>query len=114
MGLIHDRIRSRRKKLKVSVDEAAKAAGVSRATIYRYEAAEIEKIPTDALYGLAKVLRTSPDYLKGETDIVTSEDIDYLHALDILPADEGAVVLAYHHASDEIKRAVKAVLGVES
>ena len=68
MGKIHDRIKSRRKNQKISVDDVAKELGVSRATIYRYENAEIEKIPVDVVDALAKLLRTSKDYLLGNID----------------------------------------------
>lgn len=65
---VHDRIKQRRKELGLSAEEVAAALGVSRATIYRYESAEIEKMPITILSPLAKVLRCSPGYLMGWED----------------------------------------------
>ena len=39
--------------------------GISRATYYRYESKDIEKIPISALVPLAKALRVTPAYLMG-------------------------------------------------
>lgn len=60
---IHERIKKRRKELGLSAEQVAEAIRVSRATVYRYESAEIEKIPIDILIPLAKVLQTTPGYL---------------------------------------------------
>lgn len=65
---IQERIRLRRKALHLTAGRVAKALGVSRATVYRYESAEIEKIPLTVLEPLAKVLKTSPSYLLGWTE----------------------------------------------
>ena len=65
---VHDRIKQRRKELGLSAEEVAAALGVSRATIYRYESAEIEKMPITILSPLAKVLQCSPGYLMGWED----------------------------------------------
>ncbi len=62
---VYERIKERRKELDLSADDVADALGVSRATIYRYESAAIEKLPTTVLEPLAKVLRCSPAYLMG-------------------------------------------------
>lgn len=62
---IYERIKKRRKELKLSADQVAEALGVSRATIYRYESKDIEKIPFDFIQPLADVLQCSADYLMG-------------------------------------------------
>ena len=53
---INERIKNRRKEIGLSADEVANALHVSRATIYRYESKEIEKLPTNIIEPLAKVL----------------------------------------------------------
>lgn len=71
---IGERIKERRKKLGMTVDELAEKLKKNRATIYRYESNEIEKLPTTVLEPLAKALCTSPGYLMGwdkEIDIKT-------------------------------------------
>jgi len=65
---IYERIKNRREQLEISVNDVADALGVSRATVYRYESAEIEKVPTTIIDKLAPVLKTTPAYLMGWTD----------------------------------------------
>lgn len=65
---IYERIKLRRKELDLTAEQVANALGVSRATIYRYESSEIEKLPITILEPLAKVLKTTPSYLMGWTD----------------------------------------------
>jgi transcriptional regulator with XRE-family HTH domain len=65
---IGERIRARRKDLRLSVDDVAKKLGKNRATVYRYESNDIENLPTTILEPLAKILKTTPGYLMGWTD----------------------------------------------
>lgn len=65
---VYERIKNRRNELELSVDYVAEALGVSRTTVYRYESAEIEKVPTSIIEKLAKVLHTTPGYLMGWTE----------------------------------------------
>lgn len=65
---IYERIKARRKELELSADTVADALGVSRATVYRYESQDIEKLPTTVLESLSKVLCCSPGYLMGWED----------------------------------------------
>lgn len=62
---IGERVKARRLELGLSVDEVANALGKNRATVYRYESNEIEKLPTTVLEPLANVLGVSPGYLMG-------------------------------------------------
>lgn len=62
---IGERVKARRLELGLSVDEVAEALGKNRATIYRYESNEIEKLPTTVLEPLAKILKVTPGYLMG-------------------------------------------------
>ena len=65
---IGDRIKQRRKFLGLSVDELAEKLGKNRATVYRYESSDIEKLPTTVLEPLADALKTTPSYLMGWED----------------------------------------------
>ena len=65
---VYERIKARRKDLGLSADDVAEALGVSRATVYRYESAEIEKLPTQIIAPLSQVLRCSPAWLMGWKD----------------------------------------------
>ena len=62
---IHERIKRLRKQNKLSVDEIVKKLNISRATYYRYESNEIEKLPLTILEPLTKILNTTPAYLMG-------------------------------------------------
>lgn len=62
---IGERIKARRKELKLSADIVAEKLGVSRSTIFRYEKGDIEKLPTNILENIAIILHTSPAYLMG-------------------------------------------------
>lgn len=65
---VGERIQYRRKQLGMSVDELAKAAGKSRATMYRYESGDIESLPLVVLEPIIKALNTTAAYLMGWTD----------------------------------------------
>lgn len=76
---IHERIKKRRKELNLSAENVAHEIGVSRATYYRYESADIEKLSINVLAPLAAVLKTTPAYLMGWDDdslTATEKDID--------------------------------------
>lgn len=60
-----ERLRARRKELGISANDIAEALGVSRATIFRYEKGDIEKLPGSILEPLSKILHTTPAYLMG-------------------------------------------------
>jgi transcriptional regulator with XRE-family HTH domain len=62
------RIKQRRKSLGLSAEEVAKKIGVSPATVYRYESADILHMRSDRLRPIAEALGTTPDYLMGWTD----------------------------------------------
>lgn len=62
---VNDRIKARRKELDLDADTLADLLGISRATYYRYESKDIEKIPISALVPLAKALHVTPAYLMG-------------------------------------------------
>lgn len=62
---IGQRIRERRKAMKMSVDELAARLGKDRSTVYRYENGEIENLPLDMLEPIAKALEIEPKELMG-------------------------------------------------
>lgn len=83
---IGDRIKQRRKFLGLSVDELAEKLGKNRATIYRYESSDIEKLPTTVLEPLADALKTTPAYLMGweePADTLTVLPQDKIHMIPV-------------------------------
>ncbi len=73
MRSIGETIKAKRLALGMSADELADKLGKSRATIYRYESADVENMPVGVLEPLAKALNTTPTELMGwgDTDSVT-------------------------------------------
>ena len=65
---VGERIKQRRKDLKMSADELATSVGVSRSTIFRYEKGDIEKVGPDVLKKIAVKLNVSPANLMGWDD----------------------------------------------
>lgn len=71
---IGQRIKERRKEMKISVDELANRLGKDRSTIYRYENGDIENLPLDILEPIAKALDTTPAYLIGWEKVQKKND----------------------------------------
>lgn len=73
-----EKIRAQRLKIGMSADELAEKIGKNRATVYRYESDEIEKLPVSILGPLAKALGCSPSYLAGiEDDVNGTRDAKF-------------------------------------
>lgn len=62
---VGDRMKQRRKELRLSAEDVADKIGVNRSTVFRYEKGEIEKLPIEILEPLSEVLRTTPQFLMG-------------------------------------------------
>lgn len=62
---VGQRIKSRRKEMGLSADELGKRIGKNRATVFRYENGDIEKLPIDVLKPIAEALLTTPQALMG-------------------------------------------------
>lgn len=65
MVSVGQRIKKRRKQLKLSADRLGEIIGKNRATIYRYESDEIENMPYDVVLPISKALNVSPAWLMG-------------------------------------------------
>lgn len=72
---IGERIKQRRKQLKMSADELGERLGKDRSTIYRYEKGDIENLPLDILEPIAVALHTTPQYLMGWENVQKKNDI---------------------------------------
>ena len=72
---IGERIKQRRKELKMSADELGKKLGKDRSTVFRYENGDIEKLPIDILEPVAKALKTTPEYLMGWEEVQKNNDV---------------------------------------
>ena len=72
---VGQRIKQRRKELKISAEELGKRLGKDRSTVFRYENGSIEKLPIDILEPIAKALQTTPEYLMGWEKVQKKNDI---------------------------------------
>lgn len=99
---IGERIRYRRKQLGLSADDLAAKLNKNRATIYRYESDEIEKLPASVLESLALALDVTPAYLMGwednDTDLVNNKQLtptqkEFIELLDAMPEDKQQMLL---------------------
>lgn len=70
---VGERIKKRRIELGMSADDLAEKLGKNRATVYRYESAEIEKLPATVLAKLSTALKVTPAYLMGWNEEGTEE-----------------------------------------
>lgn len=106
---VGERIKARRKVLGMNAETLADIIGVSRATMYRYENGDIEKVPVQVLGPIAEALNTTPAHLMGiEDDSITeanepakepaplseNEPVDYDKWLSTLSQDELLKVIA--------------------
>lgn len=71
---IGERIKQRRKELRMSADALGKKLGKDRSTIYRYEQGYIENLPLDILEPIAAALQTTPQYLMGWETVEKKND----------------------------------------
>lgn len=62
----NNRIKELRKELKMSQDELANAANVSRTTLWQLERGDVDKISAEKWDAIANVLAISPDLLLAE------------------------------------------------
>ena len=106
---IHERIKRLRKQQRLSVDDIAQKLGISRATYYRYENQDVEKLPITILKPLANIFNTTPAYLMGwSEDVSSSSDT----AINFQPKGVQIPVLGYVIAGVPIS-ATEDILGYE-
>ena len=108
---VYERIKARRKELELSADDVAEALGVSRATVYRYESADIEKLPTQIIAPLSRVLRCSPAWLMGWDEEVPPIKEEDPHIVQLDPLDM-EVAAAFHSLPVGEKNFILRALGL--
>lgn len=72
---INEKIKARREELGLSLEDIAKALGINRSTVLRYETESIKSMKIDIIEPLARVLKCSPEYLMGWEDDLSSVDL---------------------------------------
>lgn len=108
---VGERMKARRKSLGISADKVAEALGVSRSTIFRYEKGDIDKVPSEQLEPIARVLKTSVGYLMGWVeDPGVAISGGFAESSMKLSDDEMAIVELYRRASEDDRLAVNLIL----
>lgn len=74
---VGERIKLRRKELKISADTLAERVGVSRSTIFRYEKGDIEKVGPEVLKKISETLNISPADLMGWEEAEATAETGY-------------------------------------
>ena len=64
----NNRIKELRKELKMSQDELANAANISRTTLWQLERGDVDKISAEKWDAIANVLSVSPELLLAEVE----------------------------------------------
>lgn len=81
---VGERIKKRRRKLKLPITTVAEALGKDKTTVYRYESNFIEDLPSSVIEPLARALRTTPAYLMGWSEELTDKQLEILQRVDCL------------------------------
>lgn len=84
---LKDKIATRRKELGLTLEEVAKAVGVGKSTVRKWETGFIENMRRDKIAKLADALKTTPAYLMGWEDASPSlpDNIISMPRLDSIP-----------------------------
>ncbi|WP_353180457.1 helix-turn-helix domain-containing protein [Delftia acidovorans] len=103
-----ERMKKRRKELGFSADYVASKLNVSRSTVFRYEAGDIEKMPVDILIPLSETLQTTPAYFMG-----WDAPEDQKETSSIINSHEQALLSRYRKLDPKGKHTVNTVLEME-
>jgi len=71
---IRDRIKALRKKAKLTLDQLADRAGLSKSYLWELENRELPRPSGEKLAGLARALDVTVDYLLGSENLESAED----------------------------------------
>ena len=104
-----DRIKQRRLQLGLNASDVAAKIGKDRATLYRYESSEIEKLPIGVIDPLAEVLHCSPAYLMGWTDEPLEPKKEEVQKF----TDHEVTLVEAYRANPAMQGAVDKLLGIE-
>lgn len=108
---VGEKIKLRRKELKISADDLADYVGVSRSTIFRYEKGDIEKVGPEVLKKIADKLRISPAELMGWNDKTSVEPKIYTD-LDLRKMAENAKTFDGKPLNEEDINAIQNIIEI--
>ena len=82
---VNEAMAARRKELNLTLDEVAKAVGVSKATVFRWESGEIDNMRRDRIAALARILQVSPIFFMDEQIDIEKYSNNIPKAKNIIP-----------------------------
>lgn len=110
---IGENIRNKRQEKRLTLEEVAVKANISRQTMSRYETGVISNIPSDKIEAIADALDTSPATLMGWDDV---EGIDLLRSLaskcGVLNDTAGLVAEIVNLSADERRSLLNASINI--
>ena len=117
---IGKRIKELREKRAITQTDFAKAIGVSKQTLYKYENGIVTNIPSDRIEIIAKALNTSPSNLMGwEQTIRNNADAIYDQYIDAInegktvrsmTVHEATLLDAYRESDEQTKEMAERIL----
>lgn len=105
---IGKKINKRRIELGLSIDELAEKIGKNRATIYRYENGNIEKLPSAIILPLANALKVTPAYLLNWENEETQDFVNNTNIVTVIGRDNTG--LKRYEISDKEKKILENLL----
>ena len=93
---IGDIIKNRRKALRMTQEDLAKAVGTTKATVCRWESGNIKKIDVNRIQKVSNVLQLDPQLFFQRTEVLLPEEYD--------------VIIAFRNADNGTRSAVKKLL----
>lgn len=95
---IGDLISRNRKSMNMTLDDVARAVGVSKATVSRWESGDIHKMKRDKIAALSATLGIDP--------------LVFLEAPEILTSEEKQIIYSFRAADPGIRHSVRILLGI--
>jgi transcriptional regulator with XRE-family HTH domain len=114
MGL-KENIKMRRLAMGMTLEQVAKAVGVSKATLQRYESGVISNIPAEKIELLARALGTTPSTLMGwDNGDSDGELTEYLEQLKNRSEMRMLFRLAKNASKTDVEKAVRIIEALKS
>ncbi|MGN1030881.1 MAG: helix-turn-helix domain-containing protein [Butyricicoccaceae bacterium] len=105
---ISERIRQRRLELGLTLEQVGSRAGISKATVQRYECGNIQNMRQDKIQKLADALEVTPAWLMDWTEQnAAAQDIEDVNQLFARPELRALLLLANDFSREEIEQLIK-------
>jgi transcriptional regulator with XRE-family HTH domain len=98
---IRDRIKALRKKAKLTLDQLADRAGLSKSYLWELENRELPRPSGEKLAGLARALDVTVDYLLGSENLESAEDKAFFREYQAMSPEARARLRKLAKALDE-------------